>query len=29
MVRLVTHADVDDDDVDRAVAAIADAPERS
>ena len=26
-VRLVTHADVDDADIDRAVAAIADAPE--
>lgn len=26
MVRLVTHADVDDTDIDRAVAALADAP---
>jgi threonine aldolase len=27
VVRFVTHADVDDDDIDRAVTAIADAPE--
>lgn len=26
MVRLVTHADLDDDDIDRATAALADAP---
>ena len=29
VVRLVTHADVDDADIDRAVAALAEAPGRS